>query len=250
MKLPILLLTLIILLASPAYALAASLSLSPTSGTFNKGCPFNLEVKLDTSGAQTAGTDAIVIYDNTKLSATNVTTGSIYADYPGTSPDDATGKVTISGLASFSSSFSGTGTLATINFTVKDTAGTGATIVKFDYDPSGKSATAQCLSSGANTCDSNVVSKDNIADVLSSVVNGSYTIGTGACGAVGGTQPGVGVGQGAVGIGATNPLTQTPVKEAPPLKALPPAGSEQFTFMVAILGSALTILGILGLALL
>lgn len=236
---------LILFLANPAYALAASLTLSPASGTLNKGCQVNIEIKLDTAGQQTDGTDAIVIFDAAKLTADPVTPGTIFPDYPGNNVDNDAGKIMVSGLPSISSAFSGQGTLATLHFTVKDTAAAGATIIKFDYDPTGKSASAQCMSSGTNTCDSNVVPKGGNLDILSSVGNGSYTIGTGSCAVA--APP-----QGAIGIGGTAPQTQIkeiPVKEVP-IKSLPPAGSEQFTFMVAILGSALTILGILGLALL
>ena len=237
----------LILSIFPTYTQAASLTLSPATGAFNKGCQVNVEIKLDTGGQQTDGTDAIVLFDAAKLTANPVTPGTIFPDYPGNNVDNETGKIMVSGLPSVSSAFSGQGTLATLNFTVKDTAAVGATIIKFDYDPSGKSASAQCMSSGTNTCDSNVVPKGGNLDILSSVGNGTYTIGTGACATLGGG------GQGAVGIGGTAP-SQTQIKEIPvkevPIKTLPPAGSEQFTFMVAILGSALTVLGILGLVLL
>lgn len=235
---------LILFLASPAYALAATLTLSPASGTFNKGCNFNVNIKIDSAGQQVDGTDAIILYDQSKLTA-SITAGTIFPEYPGTNADNEAGRLTVSGLASISSVFSGQGTLATINFTVKENAATGATIVKFDYDPTGKSASAACMSSGVNTCDSNIVPRGSLIDILSSVSNGNYTIGTGTCAVV---VPA----QGAVGIGGTSPQTQIkeiPVKEVP-IKTLPPAGSEQFTFMVAILGSALIVLGILGLVLL
>ncbi len=237
---------LILFLVSPAYALAATLTLSPTSGTFNKGCSVNVDIKIDSAGQQVDGTDAIILYDQSKLTA-SVTSGTIFPEYPGTNADNEAGRLTVSGLASISSVFSGQGTLATINFTVKDTAATGATIVKFDYDPTGKSASPQCMTSGANTCDSNIVPRGSIIDILSSVGNGNYTIGTGACAVAAPV-----VARGAVGIGATSsviPVKEVPVKEVP-VKTLPPAGSEQFTFMVAILGSSLVVLGILGLALL
>lgn len=239
MKLLITILMLVFLLASPTLALAATLSLSPSSGTFNKGCAFNLEIKLDTGGKQTDGTDAIVLYDQSKLTATTPTAGTIYADYPGTNVDDASGKITISGLASVSSAFTGTGTLTTLHFTVKETAGTGATMVKFDFDPNDKT----------KTTDSNVVERGTVADILNSVTNGNYTIGTGACGAGGAVTTLPKTGQGAPSI--STPSAEVPVKEVPPpLKTLPPAGTEQLTFTIAIVGSILTVLGILGLALL
>lgn len=229
---------LMFVLIRPAVALAASLSLSPSSGTFNKGCAFSLEIKLDTGGLESDGTDAILSYDQNKVTATSISPGIIYADYPGNSVDNDTGKVIISGLASVSSGYksSGTpGTLATVNFTVKDAVATGATIIKFDFD----------ANAPTKTTDSNVVQRGTVLDILSSAPSGNYIIGTGAC-----TQgvpapvtvlPRTG-GQGAV-------IISTPSAEIP-YKTLPPAGSEQLTFTIAIVGSVLTILGILGLALL
>lgn len=232
----------------PAIANAASLTFSPATGTFNKGCPVKLDIKLDTGGQLTDGTDAIIIYDQAKLTANTITSGSIYTEYPGNSIDDTAGRITISGLASFSSPFSGSGTLATVNFTVKENAQVGATMVKFDYDPTGKSAAPECSTSGTNTCDSNVVQRGNNSDILTSVGSGNYTIGSGTCGASSISGGGSGGGQGAVGDPAT-PSAQIPLKQ-PPLKELPQGGTKEFTFMIAILGSALTVLGILGIALL
>lgn len=226
---------LIFSLASPVSALAATLSLSPTTGTHNKGCNFSVDIILDTGGVQTDGTDAILKYDNSKITATSITSGTIYADYPGNSIDDTTGKVTSSGLASISSAFSGKGTLATVNFTVKEAAAAGATIISFDFDSNNKT----------NTTDSNVVQRGSQTDILSSVTNGNYTIGTGACGTT--ALPNTGIARGQTG---TPSAGQGQTQSEEPITALPPAGSEQFTFTLAIVGSVLTILGILGLALL
>lgn len=216
------------LFSTPVFAQAATLSLTPSTGTFNRDCNFTLDIRLDTAGAQTDGTDAILTYDSSRLTASSITSGSIYPDYPGNSIDDTSGKITVSGLASVSSAFSGQGSLATVNFKVKDNAPTGTTQVKFDFDSSDK----------AKTTDSNVVQRGTASDILSSVVNGNYTVGTGTCGIL----PATG-GRGAV---------STPSGELGevPLKALPPAGSEQLTFTLAIVGSVLVVLGILGLALL
>ncbi len=219
----------------PVYAQAATLSLSPSSGTFNRSCSFSLDIRLDTAAAQTDGTDAILLYDSSRLTATSITSGNIYPDYPGNNIDDTSGKITISGLASISSAFSGQGSLATLQFSVKDNAPTGVTQIKFDFDPNDKT----------KTTDSNVVQRAG-PDILSSVVNGNYTIGTGTCGVLPatGTTGGNRGGQGAV---------STPSGEfQEPLvyKTLPPAGTEQLTFALSIVGVTLTILGILGLALL
>lgn len=245
MKLLTIILILIFLLASPASALAATLSLSPASGTFNKGCAFNLEIKLDTGEQQTDGTDAIILYDQGKLTATTPTAGTIYADYPGTNVDENSGKITISGLASVSSAFSGQGTLATLHFTVKDTSATGATMIKFDFDSNDRT----------KTTDSNVVQRGTVADVLSSVVNGNYTIGTGACGGGATATPAPSVspqtGQGGQGeVSVVTPPAQLKTIDQLVDKTGKGPGTPQLTYTIAILGSVLTILGILGLALL
>ncbi len=222
-----------IILTPAVYAQSATLSLSPSSGTFNKSCSFTLDIRLDTAGAQTDGTDAILIYDQSRVTATSITSGSIYTDYPGNSIDDTNGRITVSGLASVTSAFSGQGSLATVNFTVKENAPTGATQIKFDFDPSDK----------AKTTDSNVVQRGTATDILSSVVNGNYTVGTGSCAMVSPTP--VPRGQGAV----STPSGEEKGGEIP-LKTLPPAGTEQLTYTLAIVGSILVVLGILGLALL
>ncbi len=216
------------------FAQVATLSLDPATGTFNTTCGFSLNVNLDTGGAQTDGTDAIIFYDASKLNAISVNNGTIYPDYPGNNIDASTGKITISGLASVSTPFTGKGVLATLNFSVKDTASTGVTQMTFDFDPNNK----------AKTTDSNVVQRGNpVVDVLNSVVNGNYTIGTGNCGTPAATTlPATGGGQG--GIGGATPSA------APITKTLPPAGTEQFTYTLAIIGSVLTVLGVLGIALL
>lgn len=228
-----------IILATPTAALAATLSVSPSTGTFNKGCSVTLTINLNTQSAQTDGTDAILAYDPTRLSATSILNGTVYSDYPGSNIDSATGRVTVSGLASVSSPFSGSGTLATINFTVLEAAPAGATAINFDFDPNNK----------AKTTDSNVVERGTVADVLSAVTNGSFVIGTGSC-----VSPTPGPGgpaviylpQGQTGIATPSAAPVYPT----PGTYLPPAGTQELTFALAIVGSVLTILGILGLAIL
>lgn len=217
------------ILTPAAYAQTATLSLSPSTGTFNRGCAQSVNINLNTGGAQTDGTDAILIYDPTRLTASSIVNGSIYDDYPGNNIDAASGKITISALASISAPFTGQGVLATVNFTVKSDAPTGITQVNFDFDPNDK----------IKTTDSTVVQRGTVTDILNSVVNGSYTIGTGVC------SSGTLAPQGAVATpsGAVASPSATP-------STLPPAGSETLTLTLVIVGSILTVLGILGLALL
>lgn len=224
------------LLVFPFAALAqsATLSLDPASGAFNTECTFSLNVNLDTGGVATDGTDAILAYDTSRFTATSITKGTIYPDYPGNNIDAASGKITISGLASVSTPFSGKGTLATVNFKVAKEATAGVTQMTFDFDPNNK----------AETRDSNVVERGTVADILNTVVNGSYTIGTGTCGqATVSPRP-----VGAIATpSATLAPTYTPV---PARRTLPDGGTPEQTFAVAIVGGILIVLGILGLALL
>jgi len=212
---------------SLAYAQTATLSLNPSSATFNRGCAQTATIVLDTGGVQTDGTDAILFYDPTRLTPTTIVNGSIYADYPGNNIDLANGKITVTALASVTTPFTGKGNLATVNFTVKSDAPTGLTQVNFDFDPNDKTKTS----------DSTVVQRSTVKDILNSVVNGSYTIGSGACSAGAPPQGGIGTPSGAV----SSP-------SAVPSQTLPPAGSQDLTYALAIVGSILTILGILGLA--
>src|SRR3990167_1935016 len=106
-----------LLLATSALASGATLSLSPASGTFNQGCSFSMDVLLDTGGIPTDGTDAILFYDPTRFNVTKIRSGTIYSDYPGNTIDAQNGKISMHGLASISSAFTGQGVLASIDFT-------------------------------------------------------------------------------------------------------------------------------------
>lgn len=149
----------------------AVLSLDSSTSNLNRGCDFSVNVNVDTGGAITDGTDAILLYDPTRLTVASITSGKIYADYPSNDIDQNVGKITISGLSSVSTPFTGKGTLATVNFSVKDSAPLGATKIHFDFDPNNKN----------KSTDSNVVERETVVDVLESVVSGNYTVGTGVC---------------------------------------------------------------------
>lgn len=205
---------------------AATLSLSPAAGTFNKNCNFTLDLVLDTQGEQTDGTDAYLIYDTSKFIANSITKGTIYTEYSGNNIDTEHQKVYISGLADANAPYNGKGTFASVSFSVKPTTPAGASQIKFDFDPNDKTKTS----------DSNVVlhSADTALDVLSAVVDGTYTVGTGTTCAA----------QGATGASASASIAPS----ATPM--LPNGGSPNLTATLAIVGSILTILGILGLVIL
>lgn len=243
-KLFLSLFVLIFILVAPVSTFAATLALSPASGTFNKGCSFSLNIILDSGPDQVEGTDVnFLLYDNSRFTATSVEQGTIFSDYPINSIDSSAGKIYISGVDANNHPFNGTGTFAKVNFTVKDSAPSGATQMSFSFNPNDKT----------NTTDSNVeVIQDNtVVDVLSSITNGSYTIGSGSCLAQASSSPststgtGTGTGTGGKakgGIGGTDATGAA--------KILPPAGSLDMTMTLAITGGILTLLGILGLVLL
>ena len=237
-------------LVSPTFAEAATLTLSPSSGTFNKGCTYQIKIELDTAGASTDGTESNLKFDSTIFpsSSIKITSGTIYQDYPGNSVDPS-GKITISGLASFSSPFNGKGTLGTIDVTVADTAPTGTSKISFDFDPNDKT----------KTTDSNVVENGTVADVLSAVTDGSYTIGSGSCtgGTSSGTDSGSGNGSGSgsgssgSGSGSSGGKGSTLDPSPSPIsKTLPQSGFTVPTTILAVGGGLLVILGIIGFAIL
>ena len=223
-------------------ALASTLSLSPASGTFNRNCNFSLDINLDTQGIATDGTDSYLFFDSSKLTMNSIDTNSnVYSNYPGSGIDSQNpNRILVSGLASVGKPFSGTGKLATINFTVKDAASTGVTQMTFDFDSNDRN----------NTKDSNVVQTAISSETLSSVINGNYTIGTGNCsGSTPASSPPIAQPNNQGG-GFVPPVLATPSSNFIPLKTLPPGGTEEVTATLAIIGSIFTILGILGLALL
>lgn len=216
-------------------AQAATLSVAPNTGTLRPGCTFSVDINVDTGGAQTDGTDVILFYEPAKLAVTSITNGTIYSDYP-TANADGSGKITISGVSSVSSPFSGSGKLATVNFNVP-TGVTGATTLKFDFAPSDKT----------KTTDSNVVQRGTVQDILTSVTDGSYTVGAAGCGAAPSPTAVTKTSQGSTEV--TTPAVKTPVQTDLNVGGKPP-GLTGPTLILAIVGGALTIVGIVGLALL
>lgn len=237
--------TLSLLLLFPQGVLAATLSLNPAQGTLNKGCVVSVNIDLDTTGTQTDGTDAILIYDPAifDVNEQSITNGTIYPEYPGNAVDSANKKISISGLASVQTPFTGKGTLATVRFKVKDAVTQGSTQINFDFSPSDKT----------KTTDSNVVERGTVADVLSSVTNGTYTIGSGTSCVVAAGAPAAGtpVSGGTPTVGSPGSAgTGVTADQEPVYKTLPDAGLEGPTLILAGIGVFLTIVGIAGLALL
>ncbi len=240
-------------LALPSSVLAATLSLNPASGTFNKGCSVSIQIVLDTQGAnqapaQTDGTDAIITYSPSifTISSDKITANTqLYQDYPGNNVDTASGKISVSGLASTSQPFSGKGTLATLNFLVATDAPAGPATLKFDFDPNNKS----------KTTDSNVVEHGTVADLLSAVTDGSYTIGTGSCSSststvviASPTTTTTGTTQQTV-IGKGGVINTTTSGSAGTKTALPQSGLSGSTMIFGGIGLAFVVLGVIGVVL-
>lgn len=224
--------TLNLLPVTPAYATGATLSLDPSTATINPGCNFSVDIKLDTGGISTDGTDAILFYDPARLTATSIKNGTIYSEYPGNNIDVTQGKITVSGLSSVASAYAGSGTLATIDFVVKSDTQTGALQMNFDFDPNEK----------AKTTDSNVVERGTVADILNQVVDGNFTIGTGTSCADGSTtKPTLPPGKG----GPDDVINPTPTGTK---KQLDNAGVITPTVIMATVGTLLTLLGAFGVA--
>ena len=243
----------------PAATFAATLSFDPASGVLNKGCEISIKINLDTQSVQTDGTDVIVLYTPAQLSTTTsqITNGTIYPEYPGNSVDSAGGKISISGISSVSSPFSGSGTFATIKFNVASSLKEGDKLnLNFDFDPNNKT----------KTTDTNVVERGTIADVLSAVTNGSYTIGAGSCasGITARPSPGTGAGTGSSGAGGQGQLlpgTDPTSSQSAQYQVYKPnlndvtgngktAGLLDNTMVIGVVGLVLVILGVAGLAIL
>lgn len=152
---------LFILFTPKVYGASATLSLSPSYGTYTAGDVFDLEVNLNTGGGKTVGTDVIVNYDPVLLKMTDIVIGSIYTQYVGKEIDNTTGKATISGISNeLEKAFTGTGTFATLKFQGLKT-GTGT--ISFAYTQGSRN-------------DSNVMDYDTQTDILTAATGGTYNL--------------------------------------------------------------------------
>lgn len=171
----------IVLLAAPTLAEAASFTLSPATGTYNSGCNFSVKINLDSAGAKVDSAEAVLLFDNGKITPASaaVSQGTLFPTYVPVTTTSA-GKVVISGISNPGNPFTGSGLFATVNFTVRPGTAAGPFTIKFDFDPNDR----------AKTTDSNIVESTTIAELLSSVGDGSYNVGTGpGCNGAAATQP-------------------------------------------------------------
>jgi len=183
----------------------ASLSLSPAEETVNLGANLTLNVLLNTGGVETDAADAIILYDETKLSATSATLGSLYENKISQDTSQS-GKIILRATSSAVSGFSGSGTLATLIF---ETIDTGNANVSFQI-------------TAGSTTDSNISAEGE--DILTTATNGVYTIQSTA-------------------IGGTTTASATPSASASP-SSLPVSGLWEPTAFVLGAGSLLIILAL------
>jgi hypothetical protein len=156
------------LFVSPALASAATLSLSPTTGSHAVGDTFDVTINVDTSSVATNGTDAYVRFDSTVLEVVDantgtegvqITPGSIYSQTSYNLVES--GKISFSGSkSSGSAGYSGSGVLATIKFRALTVATNSAVTIDF---------------TSGSTTDSNVINTSS-QDVLTAVTSAAYTV--------------------------------------------------------------------------
>ncbi|MEK7520283.1 MAG: cohesin domain-containing protein [Patescibacteria group bacterium] len=178
-------------------AVTASLSLSPASGTYGVGDTFSVAVVLDTKGNQVYGADVFylrynpalleVIDDDAGTAGIQITPGTLMPTTLFNTVNVTTGTIAFSQVTNTGATYSGSGTVATAHFR---TVSEGIANVAFDFAP-------------GNTADSNVASGEE--DILSSVVNGAYTVGTSGSG--------------------TSPTTPAPQPAPSPAPTPPPSSS-------------------------
>ena len=156
----------------PALLQAATLSLSPSSGTKSPGSIFSLDIRLDTQGALVDGVDIRYLNfnpsllevqdENPSVQGVQITSGVLMPQTQINSANNASGRIEFSQVAQTGQTFSGLGPLATIRFKA---LAAGQAPVTFNF-------------TSGNTTDTNIASAGT--DVLTQVTNGSFTLASGA----------------------------------------------------------------------
>ncbi len=150
-------------------ATGATLELSPSTGSYEAGDIFAVDILLDTEGIDVVGVDVILNYPPNLLevqdedpgtAGVQITYGTLFDMSLGKVVDPINGKIRFSQL-SWLPGYTGSGTLGTIRFKALEG---GTANVNFDFTPSG---TGDC--NVASTLYPGV-------DILSSVTNGRYEI--------------------------------------------------------------------------
>ncbi len=149
-------------------ALAATLSLSPSSGSYPAGQFFTVDVLIDTQGQSIDGVDIHYLNynpdqlkvqdDDSSQAGIQITPGSLMPLTQANSVDEKNGKITFSQITAGGTTFKSTGaqTLATVHFKALKAE---SAAVSFDFKLGG-------------TRDSNIASKG--IDILTSATNAVY----------------------------------------------------------------------------
>lgn len=188
----------------------ATLSLTPATISTSVGQKFTVNVELNTGNTPSDGARVILNYNKDLLTATKITPGTIFKEYPtnAQSIDTATGVVRVSGIAETGQTYNGTGTFASVEFTAK---APGSANISFDFVKQGE------------TTDSNVASTDATSgvavDILAQTTGATVTV---AQDTIGG------------GGGATTE----------PRDTLPDTASISPTIVLSSIGSGLVLLGL------
>lgn len=170
MKQKILILALVVAgLALGVTAKAATLTLSPATGSYNINDSFIVSVNLDTTGTAVEGVDILYLNYNTSLlevqdsdsgtAGVQIGSGSVLSQVTTNTVDTSTGRITFSKVAGGGTTYTGSGVLATINFKA---LATGTANLSFNF-------------TSGSTIDTNVASAGT--DVLTAVTGASYGIG-------------------------------------------------------------------------
>ena len=202
-----------IIFPSNIWAASASLYLTPATKVVNVGGQFNVDVMLDTGGADVSAVDVVLNYPADKLEYVNAQAGTILPQMAVRS--NTPGTLSLN-FISASGTYSGTGKLVSLTFKAK-TAGSAPITFKFVQ--------------GSTTDDSNVVS--NNEDILATVSGGTYTIQSSTTGNESGTGTG------------TAALTSTPTPtESNVTPTLPVTGPGEVMFSLMLGGVILSMIGV------
>jgi hypothetical protein len=149
------------LVVLPSFAHAAKLSIDPATKDVKVGDTFSVNVVLNTEGVAVDGVDVHYLnFDIAKLEVvgTSITAGTLFSQNQLNTVNNTTGKVDFGQIAQAGTTYTGSGTLATVNFRAK---AEGTANITFNY-------------TAGTTTDCNVAS--DAQDLLNGVTNGSISI--------------------------------------------------------------------------
>ncbi|MEI7604365.1 MAG: hypothetical protein WCJ19_05080 [bacterium] len=154
---------------------AASFEFNPANQTYPAGCQKTLNIDIDATGQDSNAADIEVHYNpsiitildsDPNIPGMQIKTGNAYEFYFGNQVDSVNGIIRLAG-GSFISNLTTKKVFASINFTSISTATSATFTIKFD-------------GAGA-TLDSNIADASTSDDLLTSVIDGTYTFNTGSC---------------------------------------------------------------------